>query len=201
MKCPNENTDMRPVQLQSYVGQSFTVDQCPTCGGVWFDRFELYKAKDGEATKVDVIDIDALRTPSEIENPVLCCPRDATALIRFNDRYFPQGIIVERCPKCDGFWLNRGKFTEYQNARRGLKGPKEIVIENTSDGDAIQAALAMHSSGIQDSPLVRAARFLSTPIDRTTLRPDESTQGTASPESVSLALNVLMTLLRLIILR
>jgi Zn-finger nucleic acid-binding protein len=201
LKCPNEQADMRQVQLSSTAGEVFVVDQCPKCGGIWFDRFELYRAKDGESQRLDSIDVDAFCSPAKMADSVRLCPRDNSELLQFNDRYFPSCIIVERCPKCDGFWLNRGEFTKFQDARRALKQPREIVIENGGLQDEIQGALDMHRSGVEDSPIIKAARFLSTPLDETALRPFESGPGRATAESVNMALSVLMTLLRLFIFR
>ena len=107
----------------------------------------------------------------------------------------------QRCPKCDGFWLNRGEFARFQDARRALRQPKEIVIETTGIQDQVQSALDMHRSSLEDSPIIKAARFLSTPLDEATLRPTESGSARATPESVNMALNLLMTLLRLFIFR
>ncbi len=201
MKCPNEQADMREVRLSSNVGQVFIVDQCAKCGGIWFDRFELYRAKDGESQRLETFDTDAFRNAAEMVNPVRRCPRDDAELLHFNDRYFPSGIIVERCPKCDGFWLNRGEFTKFQKARQELRGPREIVIEPPSVQQETQGALAMHDANPEDSPLVKAARFLSTPLDQTTLEPLESGPGRATPEAIGMALNVLTTLLRLFIFK
>jgi len=192
---------MREVRLSSTVGEVFVVDQCPTCGGIWFDRFELYRAKDGESQRLNSFDADAFREPAEMVASIRHCPRDNAELLRFNDRYFPRGIIVERCPKCDGFWLNRGEFARFQDARRALRQPKEIVIETTGIQDQVQSALDMHRSSLEDSPIIKAARFLSTPLDEATLRPTESGSARATPESVNMALNLLMTLLRLFIFR
>ncbi len=192
---------MCEVRLSSTVGEVFVVDQCPKCGGIWFDRFELYRAKDGESQKLDSFDAEAFREPAEMVASVRHCPRDNAELLRFNDRYFPSGIIVERCPKCDGFWLNRGEFTRFQDARRALRQPKEIVIENADLQDEVQSAIDLHRSSLEDSPIVKAARFLSTPLDETTLRPTESGSGRASQESVNMALSLLMTLLRLFIFK
>ena len=202
MRCPNDDVAMNPVRLQAHLGQSVTVDQCPQCGGLWFDRLELHRTKDGESDKIDAtLDAVALNTPSEMHALVRHCPRDAAELARFEDRYFPKEIIVERCPKCAGFWLNRGEFTKYQAARREMKPPREIIIEGPALQDEIENAFALHGSGVAASPIVRAARFLSTPIDRATLRPSESGPGLANEETVNALMSILTTLLRLFILR
>lgn len=201
MICPNEDADMRQVRLISSASQAYMVDQCPKCGGIWFDQFELYQAKDAEWQKLDDINADAFREPTQLASLARQCPRDGAKLTRFSDRYFPAGIVVEKCPRCDGFWLNRAEFKKFQEARQELRRPREIVIEPTRSDDQIRGALAMHEANPMDSPLVKAARFLSTPLDQTTLGPLESGPGRATADSVNVALNVLMTLLRLFVFK
>ncbi len=201
MRCPNEDADMREVRLVSNASQAFIVDQCPKCGGIWFDQFELYRAKDAEWQKLDDIDAQAFRESTDLASPARQCPRDAANLVRFSDRYFPSGIVVEKCPRCDGFWLNRAEFRKFQEARQELRRPREIVIEPTPPDDQIRGALAMHEANPMDSPLVKAARFLSSPLDQTPLEPLESGPGRATADSVNAALNILMTLLRLFVLK
>ncbi len=201
MKCPNEDAAMLEVRLVSNASQAFMVDQCPKCGGIWFDQFELYRAKDAEWQKLDDINAEAFRESTELTSPERQCPRDGAKLVRFSDRYFPSGILVEKCPRCDGFWMNRAEFKRFQDARRELRKPREIVIEPSPQSDLIQGALAMHEANPMDSPLVKAARFLSTPLDQTTLEPVDSGPGRATADSVNAALNILITLLRLFVLK
>ena len=200
LKCPNEHADMHEVRLSSNASQVFVVDQCHNCGGIWFDRFELYQAKDGEWQRLDDINADAFRQQTELASDSRQCPRDGTELKRFSDPYFPSGIAVEKCPKCDGFWLNRVEFKKFQEARQ-LKRPREIVIEPSTTQVQIEGVLAMHEASPLDSPLFKAAQFLSTPLDQTTLEPLESGSGSATPQSVNMAINVLMTLLRLFVFK
>jgi Zn-finger nucleic acid-binding protein len=51
MLCPNENIEMRQVKVESHYGQPVILDQCPECGGIWFDKMELYQVKQGEQRK------------------------------------------------------------------------------------------------------------------------------------------------------
>ena len=105
---------MHQVKIVAHYGEPMLVDQCEECGGIWFDESELFRAKQGEAGKIEVLDTAILRTPSTIEHPSLICPRDDSQMHRFTDRYFPEDIVLVRCPSCHGTWLNRGIFTKYQ---------------------------------------------------------------------------------------
>jgi len=106
MICPSENAEMREVKVESHYGQTELLDQCPVCGGIWFDYLELYAAKQGQGEKIELLNDDALRTNSLIEKSGLLCPRDAARLVHFDDPSFLKNIIIARCPVCSGFWLN-----------------------------------------------------------------------------------------------
>ena len=198
----NENIEMHQARIESHYGQSIILEQCKGCGGIWFDELELFDAKQGEAEKIELLDSDILRKPSKIDKSILTCPRDQAELFRFNDRYFPKGIILERCPNCSGIWLNRGDFTKFQNARHDLQSPTEKDHEDRKMEYEIEQILASHQAGGTTDTLGNLGRFLSTPMDRNTLLPLDSEQSQPEAESTAnLALNVLMLILRALILR
>lgn len=202
MICPNDNTQMHQVRIQSHYGQPIILEQCGQCGGIWFDESELFRAKEGEADKIELLDSEILRTHVNIEKPVLKCPRDKAELFQFKDRYFPKGIILERCPSCNGIWLNRGDFTKFQKARQELKRPKEKGPEDKRLEEEIERILAMHQAGDATDTLERLGSFLSTPMDRNTLLPLEADQSQPEAENTTnLAMNVLMLVFRALMLR
>jgi Zn-finger nucleic acid-binding protein len=202
MLCPNDNTEMHPVKILSHYGQPIFLEQCNRCGGIWFDETELYRTKQGEAEKIESLDSEILWASSTFENSIHICPKDQARLVRFPDKYFPQGIIVERCPKCDGFWLKRGEFTKLQKARQELIRPKEKSPEDIALEENIKQILAQHQTGGTDDVLGRLGRFLSTPLDEQTLLPLETTQLSPQEENtLTFILNILITLLRLFVFK
>jgi Zn-finger nucleic acid-binding protein len=202
MICPNDNAEMHQVKVLSHYGQPIFLEQCEKCGGIWFDESELFRAKQGEAGRIDSLDAEILRAPSKVDNSLHNCPKDGAKLFRFTDKYFPEGIIVERCPVCDGFWLNRGEFTKYQKARQELLRPKEKSLEDKKLEEDIEIILSEHQTGGSNDVLKRLGNFLSTPLDRNTLLPLESAEKSPEAENaVNLILNVLTTLLRLFVFR
>jgi Zn-finger nucleic acid-binding protein len=202
MICPNDNAEMRQVKIVSHYGQPLFLDQCEKCGGIWFDELELYRAKQGEAEKVELLDSENLRNPTKIDSSIHNCPKDGAKLFRFTDKYFPEGIIVERCTKCNGFWLNRGEFIKYQKARQELLRPKEKTLEDKKLEEDIEIILSDHQTGGGDDVLKRLGKFLSTPLDGNTLLPLESTEKPPEAENAAnLILTVITTLLRLFVFR
>ncbi len=204
MICPNEKTEMRPVQIESHYGQTIMLEQCGGCGGIWFDESELFRARQGEARRIEQLDVAMLRAPSEIRDAELRCPRDGAALFRFTDRHFPEGIILERCPSCHGIWLNRGDFTRYQDARQQrMVPPREIIVGDDAVQAGVAGVLAAPAGGSPENVLGKLGKFLSTPLDERTLRPLDSdkSQAAGAENAIGATLNVIMFLLRLFVIR
>lgn len=202
MICPNEKSEMHQVMVHSHYGQPILLEQCEKCGGIWFDEAELYRAKIGEAEKIEVLNPELLQDSAQIKNLKLVCPRDGAELHQFIDQNFPQGIILVRCPVCNGFWLNRGEFIKYQKARQELQKPKERTEEDKKFEEKIQQLLELHRSGKSNDTLKNLANFLSTQLDENTLRPVESTDmSPAAEKTVNTILDVLTTLLSFFIFR
>ena len=84
MICPNDSSELHRAKIISHYGQAIDIEQCIICGGIWFDESELFRAKQGEAEKVELLKIDALQNPSTIERSPLVCPKDRSKLYRFN---------------------------------------------------------------------------------------------------------------------
>jgi Zn-finger nucleic acid-binding protein len=202
MICPNENAEMHQVVVHSHYGQPISLEQCDKCGGIWFDESELYSVKIGEAEKIEGLNSALLQDSTAITNSKLVCPKDGTELHQFTDRYFPQSIILVRCPVCNGFWLNRGEFTKYQKARQELQHPKEKTSEDKKFEEKVQQLLELHRSGKSSDTLKNLANFLSTQLDENTLRPIESDDASpAAEKTVNVILDVLTTILSFFVFR
>jgi Zn-finger nucleic acid-binding protein len=166
MICPVDKIEMRRVKIISNYGLPIVLDQCERCGGIWFDEAELFRAKQGEAEKIELLlNTDILKSPTIIENSTLTCPRDRTVLYQFTDKYFPKDIILERCPTCKGIWLNRGQFTKYQKFRQEIKPPDEKSPEYKKLEERIKHLLEAYHSGSSNETLKRLGEFLNTSLD------------------------------------
>jgi len=200
MICPNENVEMREVKVESHYGQTVVLDQCPICGGIWFDYLELYAAKQGQAEKIELLNADALRTNSLIEKSELLCPRDSAKLVHFDDPSFPKTIIIARCPVCNGFWLNRGEFIKYQDYRESLTEPRVITAEDENAEQEVARILAEHKTEDATVALGKLGRFLSTPMDEVTWQPLEPDQLSEKEKyAMNSITRTLMVVLRLFI--
>ena len=198
VKCPNDNIELGPVRVESFYSAPVILEQCGGCGGIWFDRYELFSVKPGQAKKIESLDSETLSAPARIISSGLVCPRDQSRLERFSDINFPREIIVGRCRECGGFWLNRGEFTMYQRARREQqrireKGP-EKDLKFTRE---IQKILSEYSASSATGVIARLGRFLSTPADPITRRPlDPENMPPEEQRAFDIIVNVLTLILR-----
>ena len=165
MLCPNDSTEMYQVKIVGHYGGPMIVDQCKKCGGIWFDESELFRAKQGEAEKIEVLNAGILRTPTTIENSELICPRDEAAMHQFTDRHFPQDIVLVRCALCHGIWLNRGMFTKYQQFRQELMSSKKISLQDIKLEEHVGQLVESYESGRSTKTLRGLGEFLSTPTN------------------------------------
>ena len=202
MFCPDDSVAMRQVKIIAHYGEPIFLEQCPQCGGIWFDKAELYRAKSGEAEKIELLDSEILTNPSVIQNTRLACPKDRAELIRFSDKYFPSGIIVARCPVCDGFWLNRGEFIKYQTVRRDLQRPEEPGAVDAALSAKLQEILAAYPSDSKYDALGRLGKFLATPVDDIEAGTEGSAAGPPREANVmDIAFNVLTAILNFLVTR
>lgn len=156
---------MHQVKIVAHYGEPIVVDQCKKCGGIWFDESELFRAKQGEAEKIEALNAEILRNPTTIEHPNLICPGDQTVMQQFTDKYFPQDIVLVRCPSCHGFWLNRGMFTKYQQFRQELMRPKKESPQDERLQESISQLVKSYENGRSTETLRRLGKFSSTPMD------------------------------------
>ena len=201
MICPNDGIQMHQVKTCSHYGQPIILEQCSRCGGIWFDESELFMAKHGEAEKIEALDTEVLHTPLEIRKAVRKCPRDKRELFRFKDRYFPKGIILERCPSCGGIWLNRGDFFKFQQVRREFSSAEVKTTDDNNLQEDIKRILEEHRTGNATGTLKKLGDFLSTPIERNTLTAIETDEQTQANNVANYAVNILMMVFRALILR
>lgn len=108
--CPHCRTPMTEVTARANTGYLILLDQCPTCGGIWCDRWELFPLSAEEALRIDRIDEKRLADLIPMPTSDGTCPRCALPLKPFRDPSLPADSRVERCRRCDGMWFNRGEL-------------------------------------------------------------------------------------------
>ena len=111
MICPKCTTET----LNEISVDDVTVDQCPSCKGIWSDDQEL-----SQLLAEDPHRLGPLRKGHEDEsadNRKGRCPRDDAALLRVVSS-IDRSVTLDICPECHGIWVDGGEFERLLAARR-----------------------------------------------------------------------------------
>lgn len=115
MKCPRCQGELKEIEYEGIL-----VDTCEQCEGEWLDKDEISsineareavfseeeKAKVKGAQKVVTTEVKQLEKQ-------LICPHCNVPLMRLNYAY-TTGIIIDRCTKCKGIWLDKDELEHIQ---------------------------------------------------------------------------------------
>ena len=107
--CPKCRDKMRERPLQE---SGIKIDSCPTCHGMWFDRWELEGHLGGPDTEV-IPGSDA----RVIERG---CPRCKIVMTNFTAS--GTDVSVDMCEECKGVWLDSGELKRLEECVRPPKG-------------------------------------------------------------------------------
>ncbi|MGB9735413.1 MAG: zf-TFIIB domain-containing protein [bacterium] len=116
MKCPNCDIEMNQCSVELTPGTSVTVDQCHECGGVWFDRNELYQFREIPDTILE-IDREKLAKPVSVKEH-LNCPVCHTPMFKYTDPIFKNMVVFMLCKNCGGIWMNSSEVMNYAEFRK-----------------------------------------------------------------------------------
>ena len=149
--CPGPGCGghLSEVAAEAHYGRYLILDQCPDCGGIWFDRWELLHLRTEEAERLDTMDREIFLRPVPLRSGAYHCPGCQSDLKPFRDPMLPKELCVMTCLRCNGMWLNRGelrKYAVYKQAVRGRKGRASpvtgrIPMPGLTDGPDRVAAL------------------------------------------------------------
>jgi len=133
MKCLSCNSEMMNYEVHT-ISQHISYDVCESCGGLWLDKGALDKM----AFQVDG-DIEYC-SKEEVDGPgsTKHCPRcagESLHKVLFLGHYLKDGIILERCENCNGFWLDGGQLDKIDAALARIMPVKgegfSVFITNT----------------------------------------------------------------------
>lgn len=131
MHCPHCRAE-----LKTYPYHHFTVDFCPTCGGLWFDPGEMRDyiqlcLQDNPNLCKEKINLQqTVANINRLPEPVYLCPRCHISMEKVNYSY-DSNVIIDKCPKCCGIWVHRGeiqRIVRYTNQNQtGLEYSPEAL--------------------------------------------------------------------------
>lgn len=158
MLCSNCGVDFKEVKTNSLdTGFVIKLDQCPKCGGIWFDKYELFQIPLKDAKEVDKLNKSLLRRSLYLKSK-LYCPRDSSKLLQYKDYNIPSDLQIDRCKKCGGIWLNMGELSEFKEKNKKKKNNKP----NKEVEKLIESYLGKSS---KSSVLADVGDFLMTPVN------------------------------------
>lgn len=107
MPCPSCGFGFKEIRIDHIV-----LDECRSCGGIWFEHDELRLLKDAQNERLGWLDTDLFADPIKIKAmpSSLLCPTDDTPLARVT--YDGSDIKVDVCSICKGVWLNKGELEQ-----------------------------------------------------------------------------------------
>ncbi len=87
-----------------------TVDECGTCGGIWFDEGELQDARDEADPDLSWQALDVFTDASRfaLSRSSRPCPRCLLPMATVD--YDDAGLQLDSCPTCEGIWFDQGEF-------------------------------------------------------------------------------------------
>ena len=136
--CPECGGCLHEVYAAANYGRVLLLDQCRGCGGVWFDRWELYFVTDKSIKDLEGIDASSFAAPVAPHPAKGQCPRCEKELTIFSDNNLPKDALIERCPGCNGLWLNRGELGRYAVHRAAFRAKRPDFNPGTAELDTLK---------------------------------------------------------------
>lgn len=122
LPCPRCGLKMKKV----FINQRdlvIAVDHCIECEGYWFDSEELNSVVEDSENLIDGRTEELLK-----EGEHLTCPRCNVEM----ETQYMFDVIIDRCPECNGIWLDRGELFQVQKNFRNVK--KENILIGLLEG-------------------------------------------------------------------
>lgn len=121
--CPKDHAPMKTVPIGTVM-----VDECPNCGGVWFENRELRHAEDEVDRDLGWLDLEIWKHADRfaLGTSTLACPDTQTPLVQL--RYGDTPVTIDYCPSCHGVWLDKGEFARVIDALE-----KEVTTKTVAD--------------------------------------------------------------------
>ena len=105
LKCPNCKSDMREVKEPD-----ITFYRCKECGGVFLDKGELNILATGMAGNIELCSIDDESHKDKFG--IRYCPKCTGQKMKKVNLLVYSEIVFDFCPKCEGFYLDKGEINK-----------------------------------------------------------------------------------------
>ena len=109
MKCPRTGTVLKTIEIEG-----IKVEISESCGGVWFDNYELQKFDEVHEKGGEILVelMEKYRSDSVDLSKRINCPRDMD-IVMMRHYFSPlRQIEIDQCPMCGGVWLDAGELAK-----------------------------------------------------------------------------------------
>ena len=128
IKCPRCGKLLEELKISSTTGQVILIDKCVMGCGIWFDRWEIFKASYDDIKKIDNFYVEF--TDKKTKNAL--CPVCNVVMGKYRNPNYKLNLDLDFCNKCYGFWFDKGeaiKFKEiWQKKINKLKNETKITL-------------------------------------------------------------------------
>ena len=108
-QCPDCQIPMNQMQFRGIV-----LDDCPQCGGIWFDDGELCKLiKSDDNLAMASLECKCAKSPvvDIRERAQKLCPNCDERLTPYKYAY-SSDVVLDECDKCFGVWIQDGELQQ-----------------------------------------------------------------------------------------
>lgn len=128
MKCPACRRELKNIKVGSV-----NLDICQGgCGGIWFGGAELDKVVKSVAVGTKTVaEITRSIEVTADEHRVIKCV--SCRGVKLEQKLFSlgSGVIMDRCPKCEGIWLDHGELETIREETNPAPRPVRHVVART----------------------------------------------------------------------
>jgi len=144
MKCPRDESELVEKTIAGV-----TIDVCQSCGGIWFDNFEVKSFDEEHETAGDelLLLIEQFRTTDVDLTKQLTSPRHSDIVMQRRFWSPAKQIEIDQCPKSGGLWLDGGElaqlralFATEEERQAACKALVADVVENSSFAEEREAS-------------------------------------------------------------
>jgi Zn-finger nucleic acid-binding protein len=111
-QCPKCKSVLGPLNLEA----DLHLERCKACKGLWLDKGELARSTNSSE---DLPDLEASLKESK-ELP-FNCPKCANKLQRMPFFRAVSTLMIDRCPSCQGLWLDALELGQVQGILQDLR--------------------------------------------------------------------------------